>query len=53
MTTAQVCKSLCISLKEYKMNEKDLEKEFKEGIYKARPLLKAIKLKCLDCCGGV
>lgn len=35
------------------MNEKDLERELAEGIYKARPLLKAIKLKCLDCCGGV
>lgn len=35
------------------MNEKDLEKELQEGVYKARPLLKAIKLKCLDCCGGV
>lgn len=34
------------------MNEKDLERELAEGIYKARPLLKAIKLKCLDCCGG-
>lgn len=31
------------------MNERDLENE---KIYEKRPLLKAIKLKCLDCCGG-
>ena len=35
------------------MNEKDLEKELEEGVYKARSLLKVIKLKCMDCCGGV
>lgn len=34
------------------MNEKDLENELNVGIYVKRPILKAIKLKCLDCCGG-
>jgi len=35
------------------MNERDLQKELEEGIYKARPLLKVIKLKCMDCCCGI
>lgn len=35
------------------MNERDLQKELEEGIYKARSLLKVIKLKCMDCCCGV
>lgn len=34
------------------MIEKDLENELKLGIYHKRPILKAIKLKCMDCCGG-
>lgn len=34
------------------MSEK-LEVELKNGINIKRPLLKVIKLKCLDCCGGV
>lgn len=34
------------------MNEKDLEKELTLGVYNKRPVMKAIKLKCLDCCGG-
>lgn len=29
-----------------------LDKELKAGIYTKRPLLKAMRLKCLDCCGG-
>lgn len=32
------------------MNEKDLETN---KVYEKRPLSKAIKLKCLDCCGGI
>ena len=34
------------------MIEKDLENELKLGIYHKRPILKVIKLKCMDCCGG-
>jgi len=34
------------------MNEKDLEKEITIGVYSKRPVMKCIKLKCLDCCGG-
>lgn len=30
------------------MNERDLE----QPVYQKRPLLKAIKLHCLSCCGG-
>lgn len=34
------------------MIEKDLDNALAEGIYVKRPLLKAIKLKCMDCCCG-
>lgn len=34
------------------MNEKDLKKELEIGVNSRRPILKVIKLKCLDCCGG-
>ena len=34
------------------MNEKDLQNEQDIGVYVKRPIAKAIKLKCLDCCGG-
>lgn len=34
------------------MIEKDLDDALQEGVYTKRPLLKAIKLKCMDCCGG-
>lgn len=34
------------------MIEKDLDNALKEGIYAKRTVMKAIKLKCMDCCGG-
>lgn len=34
------------------MIEKDLDTALEEGIYVKRPILKAIKLHCMDCCGG-
>lgn len=34
------------------MIEKDLEEELKKGVYSKRTLSRAVKLKCLDCCGG-
>lgn len=34
------------------MIEKDLDEALKEGIYSKRPILKVIKLKCMDCCCG-
>ena len=34
------------------MIEKDLDNALAEGVYVKRPLLKAIKLKCMDCCCG-
>ena len=34
------------------MIEKDLDDALKEGVYAKRPILKAIKLKCMDCCCG-
>ena len=34
------------------MTENDLDIELERGVYSKRPLLKAIKLKCMDCCGG-
>lgn len=34
------------------MIEKDLDRELEIGVYSKRPILKAIKLKCMDCCNG-
>ena len=34
------------------MIEKDLDDALAEGIYIKRPIMKAIKLKCLECCCG-
>ena len=34
------------------MIERQLDDELSKGIYQKRPIMKVIKLKCMDCCGG-